>query len=89
VTNPQNYCVLFVLVLSAVLTPGQHLTLTNLLAIDRPAEVVEMPLAQTLKKLHLTVSQSVKLVAHDRDSGERIPLQLYANELVPVDVHGK
>jgi hypothetical protein len=78
--NLRNYCILFVLALSTVLAPSQHLTLTNLLAIDRPAEVVEVPLTQALKNLHLTVSQNVELVARDRDSGERIPLQLYANE---------
>ncbi len=57
--------------------PAQHLVLKNPLNVDRPLEVVEVPLRQVLDRLHLSPAQAPSLVAEDAVTGQRIPDQLY------------
>ncbi len=60
---------------SAPLT--QELILTNPLNVDRPPEVVEIPLTQVLDHLHLSLAQVSALVAEDAATGQPIPDQIY------------
>jgi hypothetical protein len=53
------------------------LVLKNPLNVDRPLEVVEVPLRQVLDRLHLSSAQAPSLVAEDAVTGQRIPDQLY------------
>ena len=66
----------------AAVVPGalaQHLVLKNPLSIDRPQEVVEVPLRQVLDHLHFSPAQASSLVAEDAVTGQRIPDQLYGS----------
>ena len=75
-------CSTLIAVTFAVLLPGapaQQLVLTNPLNVDRPQEVVEIPLPQLLDRLHLSLDQVPALVAQDAATGERIPGQIYAS----------
>ena len=57
---------------------AQKLQLTNPLNVDRPAEVVEVPLTQVMKNLRLTEAKLESLVATDAKTKKRIPSQLYS-----------
>ena len=57
---------------------AQKLQLTNPLNVDRPAEVVEIPLSQVMKNLRLTEAKLESLVATDAKTKKRIPIQLYS-----------
>jgi Domain of unknown function (DUF4861) len=74
---------LLVLVLSTLpsVAGGQKLILRNPIATDRLPEVMEIPLEQVLTHTHITAEQARDLVAMNSATGERIPLQLYANQL--------
>ncbi len=54
------------------------LQITNPLNVDRPPEVVEVPLTQLMKNLRLTEAKLESLVAIDAKSKKRIPSQLYS-----------
>jgi hypothetical protein len=84
----------------AVGARSQEIVLTNSLDVDRGQEVVQVPLAPVLGRLHLTATQaSSTLVATDADGGARIPDQVYASRpdgpadslllLVDLRAHGK
>jgi hypothetical protein len=66
-------------ILIAAHSPGllaQRLVLTNPLAVDRPQQVVEIPLKQMLDHLHLSPAEAQSIVAEDAVTGKRIPDQL-------------
>lgn len=66
-------------ILIAAHSPGllaQRLVLTNPLAVDRPQQVVEIPLKQVLDHLHLSPAEAQSIVAEDAVTGKRIPDQL-------------
>ena len=70
---------LYSAILLAALAPAalaQHLVLKNPLPVARPQEVVEVPLAQVLGRLHLSPEQAPALVAEDAATGQSIPMQL-------------
>ena len=58
---------------------AQELVLSNPLDVDRGQEVVEVPLAQVLGRLHLTAAQASSVLVLDFDGGSRIPDQVYAS----------
>ncbi|MGB7547231.1 MAG: DUF4861 family protein [Terracidiphilus sp.] len=60
---------------------AQELILTNPLNVDRPPEVVEIPLTQVLDHLHLSLAQVPALVAVDAATGQPIPHQIYGDVL--------
>jgi len=60
--------------------PAQVLTLVNPLPVDRPQEVIEVPLGQILDHLHLGFARAASVVAQDAATGQRIPTQLYADK---------
>lgn len=55
---------------------AQHLVLKNPLAVERRDEVVEIPLKQVLRELHVSAEQARELVA-EGPGGARIPIQMY------------
>lgn len=57
---------------------AQELKVVNPLNLARTPEVVEMPLDQVLRHLHLSPAQATALVAEDVSNGSRIPIQLCA-----------
>jgi hypothetical protein len=63
---------------AALHAPAQQLVLTNPLNVDRPQEVIELPLQQVLDHLHLAPAQASAIVAEDAATHERIPDQLYS-----------
>jgi hypothetical protein len=60
-------------------TPAQKLLVANPLNVDRPQEVLEIPLQQVLDHLHLVPAQAPFIVAEDSATGKRIPTQLYGS----------
>jgi hypothetical protein len=78
---------------------SQELVLSNPLAVDRPPEVIEVPLQQVLDRLHLPAAQAAAIVAEDAATQQRIPDQLYSPTLdappdkllvlVQLPAHGK
>jgi hypothetical protein len=56
---------------------AQQLRLTNPTNIDRIEEVIEIPLVQVERRLHLSASQLPSLIATDAATKQRIPSQLY------------
>jgi hypothetical protein len=58
---------------------AQRVELTNPLAVDRPPEIVEIPLRQVLSELHLAASQAQSIVAKEATTGKRVPSQIYAS----------
>jgi hypothetical protein len=55
------------------------LRLTNPINIDRPEEVVELPLDQVARHLRFSAAQVQSLVATDAATKQRIPTQLYSS----------
>jgi Domain of unknown function (DUF4861) len=55
----------------------QQLRLTNPISINRPEEVVEVPLDQVTRHLRFSATQMQSLVAIDAANKQRIPSQLY------------
>ncbi len=78
---------------------AQRVELTNPLAVDRPPEIVELPLHEVLTKLHLSAGQAQSIIAEQAANGERVPTQVYAGGpggepdrlllLVSLRAHGK
>jgi hypothetical protein len=77
---------------------AQRLILTNPLDVDRPPQVVEIPLEQVLNRLHVSLAQANSIVAESTGTGERIPDQIYISDsasapslllLVRLPAHGK
>jgi hypothetical protein len=61
-----------------------QLAVTNPIDADRTEEVVEVPLAQVLQRLHVAVSDAASIVAQDAASGERIATQIeHSNAAAP------
>lgn len=58
---------------------AQQLRLTNPISIDRPEEVVELPLDQVTRHLRFSATQVQSLVATDAATKQRIPSQLYSS----------
>jgi hypothetical protein len=58
---------------------AQQLRLTNPISIDRPEEVVEVPLDQVTRHLRFSATQMQSLVATDAANKQRIPSQLYSS----------
>jgi hypothetical protein len=58
---------------------AQQLRLTNPISIDRPEEVVEVPLGQVTRHLRFSATQMQSLVATDAANKQRIPSQLYSS----------
>jgi Domain of unknown function (DUF4861) len=58
---------------------AQQLRLTNPINIDRPEEVVEVPLDQVTRHLRFSATQMQSLVATDAANKQRIPSQLYSS----------
>jgi len=58
---------------------AQQLRLTNPISIDRPEEVVELPLDQVTRHLRFSATQVQSLVATDAATKQRIPGQLYSS----------
>lgn len=58
---------------------AQQLRLTNPISIDRPEEVVEVPLGQITRHLRFSATQMQSLVATDAANKQRIPSQLYSS----------
>jgi hypothetical protein len=76
------FCGTVVSILFAALAPdarGQQLHLTNPTNIDRPEEVVELPLDQVARHLHFSATEMLSLVARDAATKQRIPSQLYSS----------
>src|SRR5580700_9641788 len=69
------------ILLAAVATGAgaQQLRLTNPINIDRPEEVVELPLDQVARHLRFSAAQLQSLVATDAATKQRIPTQLYSS----------
>jgi hypothetical protein len=67
-----------VLVFAGPRGSAQELILQNPLNVDRPQEVIELPLQQVLDHLHLAPAQAAAIVAEDAATHERIPGQLYS-----------
>jgi hypothetical protein len=57
---------------------AQELIFQNPLNVDRPQEVIELPLQQVLDHLHLAPAQATAIVVEDAATHERIPDQLYS-----------
>jgi Domain of unknown function (DUF4861) len=75
-------CTTSLSVMFAALPPGawaQQLRLTNPMNIERPEEVVEIPLGQVARRLHFSAAQLQSLVATDAATKQRIPSQLYSS----------
>ncbi|MGD0629586.1 MAG: DUF4861 family protein [Terracidiphilus sp.] len=70
-----------VLSFAAQHTFGQELVLSNPLSVDRPQEVIEVPLQQVLDHLHLAPAQAAAIVAEDAATHQRIPDQVYSATL--------
>lgn len=73
-------CALWIAIAFAAITqgsPAQSLLLTNPLNVDRPQEVIEIPVQQILHRMHLSATQAAALVAEDAATGQRIPVQIY------------
>jgi len=60
---------------------AQQLQLNNPLSIDRTPEVIEVPLTQVLKHLHVPPVKLHLLVAQNAANGQRIPSQLYSGKV--------
>jgi Domain of unknown function (DUF4861) len=76
------FCATSLSVLFAALVPAalaQQLRITNPTNIDRTEEVVEIPLVQLERRLHLSAAQLPSLVATDAATKQRIPSQLYSS----------
>ncbi len=78
-------CMRLLTALAAVLalhsvTWAQQLRLTNPLAQDRTAQVIEVPLSQVAAHLRVSADKLQSLVARDANSKERIPAQLYSSK---------
>jgi hypothetical protein len=58
---------------------AQQLRLSNPISIDRPEEVVELPLDQVTRHLRFSATQVQSLVATDAATKQRIPSQLYGS----------
>jgi Domain of unknown function (DUF4861) len=58
---------------------GQKLRLTNPINIDRPEEVVEIPLDQVTNRLHFPGAQLRSLIGTDAATKRRVPNQLYSS----------
>jgi hypothetical protein len=58
---------------------AEELRLTNPTSIDRPEEVVEIPLDQVESHLHFSAAQLQWLVATDVAAKQRIPSQFYSS----------
>ena len=58
---------------------AQQLRLSNPISIDRPEEVVELPLDQVTRHLRFSATQVQSLVATDAATKQRIPGQLYSS----------
>jgi len=72
-------CIALVLATMAPGARAQRLILSNPLDVDRPPEVVEIPLDQVLSHLHLSLAQAKSIVAEVATTGERVPAQLYGS----------
>jgi hypothetical protein len=69
-------------ILLGALTAGawaQQLRLTNPTNIDRPEEVVELPLDQVARHLRFSAAQLQSLIATNAATKQRIPSQLYSS----------
>ena len=76
------FCGTILWILFAALPHGawaQQLRLTNPISIDRPEEVVEVPLDQLARHLRFSATQMQSLVATDAANKQRIPSQLYSS----------
>jgi hypothetical protein len=76
------FCGAVLSILFAALTPGaraQRLRLTNPINIDRPEEVVELPLDQLARHLRFSAAQLHSLIATNAATKQRIPSQLYSS----------
>ena len=76
------FCGTILWILFAALPHGawaQQLRLTNPISIDRPEEVVEVPLDQVTRHLRFSAMQMQSLVATDAANKQRIPSQLYSS----------
>jgi hypothetical protein len=76
------FCGAVLSILFAALTPGawaQQLRLTNPINIDRPEEVVELPLDQLARHLRFSAAQLQSLIATNAATKQRIPSQLYSS----------
>jgi hypothetical protein len=60
---------------------AQRLMITNSLSVDRPPEVIEIPLQQVLDQLHIAPAQAPAIVAEVAGTGERIPAQVYTSHV--------
>jgi Domain of unknown function (DUF4861) len=56
---------------------AQQLRLTNPIDIDRPEEVVEVPLDQVANHLHFSAAEMLSLIATDAATKQRVPSQLF------------
>jgi len=68
-----------VLVFAAPRASAQELILQNPLNVDRPQEVIVLPLQQVLDHLHLAPAQASAIVTEDAATHERIPDQLFSS----------
>lgn len=64
--------------LASPVASAQELVLTNPLPLDRPQEVIELPLARVLEAAHLKGDQAAHVAAIDEATGKTLPSQLYA-----------
>jgi hypothetical protein len=76
------FCGAVLSILFAAPTPGawaQQLRLTNPINLDRPEEVVELPLDQVARHLRFATAQLQSLIATNAATKQRIPSQLYSS----------
>ena len=77
-----DFCGTVLSIAFAALPPAalaQQLRLDNPTNIDRTEEVVEIPLVQVERHLHISAAQLLSLVATDAATKRRIPSQLYSS----------
>jgi hypothetical protein len=77
-----DFCGTVLSIVFAALPPAalaQQLRLDNPTNIDRTEEVVEIPLVQVERHLHISAAQLLSLVATDAATKRRIPSQLYSS----------
>ena len=65
--------------LAASFAGAQQLIIANPLDLDRPQEVVELPLERVLHAVHLKADQAAKIAAVDAATGKILPSQLYSS----------
>lgn len=73
-----NFPVLCLLAASFTAASAQQVEISNPLKVDRPQEVVAIPLKPILDRLHLAAAQAASIVAEDASTGKRIATQPFA-----------